>query len=348
MKVGIIFTAYNCDEYIERVLSPWVELRDDLNLVLTANSGMFSDYVKLGFKEKNEFTLQQLVKSKLDFLVTTSGKHLLDEDSSRSLCLDYLKKQNCDLVWAVDGDEIYTKEDIINVINYIKSNPEHDAYAIQFKNYTLKYPLFTKGFYRQTIYWSDRQEGLSHFHFDVFMTYNNGKRLEELNNFTYIPKDVAYINHYSWLSTDSRSAEKVIYQNQRYNGPEGKRCSFSIENNELVFNKLFWEDRNIEIPILHEEDNVFSYDFDLTFSRRDNCLYISEIKKAQTLKFLIFDLSNNILYYEAILSISPDLKYYISPNSTINYDSLENFKGFKVQVWKDNELIHNENLYLNL
>jgi hypothetical protein len=42
------------------------------------------------------------------------------------------------------------------------------------------------------------------------------------------------------------------------------------------------------------------------------------------------------------------LKYYISPNSTINYDSLENFKGFKVQVWKDNELIHNENLYLNL
>ena len=118
------------------------------------------------------------------------------------------------------------------------------------------------------------------------MTYNNGKRLEELNNFTYIPKDVAYINHYSWLSTDSRSAEKVIYQNQRYNGPEGKRCSFSIENNELVFNKLFWEDRNIEIPILHEEDNVFSYDFDLTFSRRDNCLYISEIKKEQTLKLL--------------------------------------------------------------
>jgi hypothetical protein len=180
------------------------------------------------------------------------------------------------------------------------------------------------------------------------MTYNNGKRLEELNNFTYIPKDVAYINHYSWLSTDTRSAEKVIYQNQRYNGPEGKRCSFSIENNELVFNKLFWEDRNIEIPILHEEDNVFSYDFDLTFSRRDNCLYISEIKKEQTLKFLIFDLLNNILYYEAILSISPDVKYYISPNSTINYDSLENFKGFKVQVWKDNELIHNENLYLNL
>ena len=88
MKIGLIFTAYNCDEYIERVLSPWLELREELNLVLTANSGMFSDYVKLGFKEKNEFTLQQLVKSKLDFLVTTSGKHLLDEDSSRSLCLD--------------------------------------------------------------------------------------------------------------------------------------------------------------------------------------------------------------------------------------------------------------------
>ena len=350
MKIGLIFTAYNCDEYIERVLSPWLELREELNLVLTANSGMFSDYVKLGFKEKNEFTLQQLINSKLDFLVTTSRKHLLDEDSSRSLCLDYLKKQKCDLVWAVDGDEIYTKEDIRNVINYITSNPEHDAYAIQFKNYTLKYPLYTKGFYRQTIYWSDRQEGLSHFHFDVFMTFNNGKRLEDLNNFTFIPKEVAYIDHYSWLSNDTRSAEKVLYQNQRYTwtGPEGKRCSFSVENGDLVFNKLFWEYRNVEIPILHEKNNPFSYDFDLTFSRRDNCLYISEIKKEQTLKFLIFDLLNNTLHYETTISISPNVRYFISPDSTIHYDSLENFKGFKVQVWENNELIHNENLYLNL
>jgi hypothetical protein len=350
MKIGIIFTAYNCDGYIERVLSPWVELRDELNLVLTANSGMFSDYVKLGFKEKNDFTLKQLVKSKLDFLVTTSGKHLLDEDSSRSLCLDYLKKQKCDLVWAVDGDEIYTKEDIRNVIDYIKANSEYDVYGIQFKNYTLKYPLYTKGFYRQTIYWSDRQEGLSHFHFDVFMTFNNGKRLEDLDNVTIIPKEVAYIDHYSWLSNDSRSAEKVLYQNQRYTwtGPEGKRCSFSVEDDELVFNKLFWEYRNVEIPILHEKNNPFSYNFDLTFSRRDNCFYISEIKKEQTLKFLIFDLSNNTLYYETTLSILPDVSYYMCPDATLHFDSLENFKGFNIQVWENDELIHNENFYLNL
>ena len=58
MKIGILFTAYNCDSYIEEVLSPWIKLRDELNLVLVANSGMFSDYIKFGFEEKNERTLQ--------------------------------------------------------------------------------------------------------------------------------------------------------------------------------------------------------------------------------------------------------------------------------------------------
>ena len=54
MKIGILFTAYNCDSYIEEVLSPWIKLSDELNLVLVSNSGMFSDYIKLGFEEKNK------------------------------------------------------------------------------------------------------------------------------------------------------------------------------------------------------------------------------------------------------------------------------------------------------
>jgi hypothetical protein len=116
----------------------------------------------------------------------------------------------------------------------------------------------------------------------------------------------------------------------------------------LVFNKLFWEYRNVEIPILHEKNNPFSYDFDIIFSRNDNCFYISEIKKEQTLKFSIFDLSNNVLYYETTISIYPNVRYFISPNPNIHYNTLENFKGFNIKVWDDNQMIHNENLYLSL
>lgn len=34
MKIGVLITAYNCDDYIKNVLEPWLELRDELNLIL--------------------------------------------------------------------------------------------------------------------------------------------------------------------------------------------------------------------------------------------------------------------------------------------------------------------------
>jgi len=179
MKIGILFTAYNCDDYIEDVLKPWLELRDELNLILVANSGMFSDYVKFGFEEKNENTLQILINNKLDFLVTTNGKNLLDEDSSRNVCLEYLKKLKCDLLWTVDGDEVYSKTEIKNIIQHIKENLEPDVYLVQFKNYTLKYPYWADGFFKETIYWMNRYGGINKFFFDNVVDYNDGTKITE-------------------------------------------------------------------------------------------------------------------------------------------------------------------------
>ena len=61
-----------------------------------------------------------------------------------------------------------------------------------------------------------------------------------------IPKSVAHIQHNSWLSSDVRSQDKIIYQRYRYCGEDGQRpvhcrCTFEWNDNEdkLEFSKSF-------------------------------------------------------------------------------------------------------------
>ena len=103
MKIGILLTAYNCDDYIEDCLYPWFEIKDKHDIVISVNSGMFSDYYTLGIPYRNKVTLEKLTNYDIDFLIATKGKNLLTEDESRNFSLEFLKKQNCDLIWIIDG-----------------------------------------------------------------------------------------------------------------------------------------------------------------------------------------------------------------------------------------------------
>jgi len=341
MKIGILFTAYNCDDYIEDVLKPWLELRDELNLILVANSGMFSDYVKFGFEEKNENTLQILINNKLDFLVTTNGKNLLDEDSSRNVCLEYLKKLKCDLLWTVDGDEVYSKTEIKNIIQHIKENLEPDVYLVQFKNYTLKYPYWVDGFFKETIYWMNRYGGINKFFFDNVVDYNDGTKITEKNNHYKIPKNISFVEHYSWLSSDSRSKEKVIYQNSRFFGNENERCSFVYINDELKFNEQFWTSRNLQIPILHETLSINTTDFELDYNRENKTININNCKSDKTYFFEVWNSKNNLIYTTEI-NLLKDINFFIYPGPI----DVNNF--IKIIVKHNNFICHEEKLILAL
>lgn len=345
MKIGVIFTAYNCENYLQDCLNPWLELREELGLILTANSGMFKPYKDFGFEEKNEKTLEILVKSKLDFLVTTSGNNLLDEDSSRNFCLDYLKKHKVDIVWVVDADEIYEQRDIKSIIEFIKQNQDTDAYKVQFRNYTFEYPYFTKGFSRETIYWTDRKGGVSHFHFDVFMEYNDGETINDTKNFIPIPKHWAYIEHYSWLNSDSRSHEKIVYQNQRFYGNEGERCAFISDGKRMKFNDKFWIAREIELPNLFISHQPYTFDLDLSYSHTDNCIYIDWVTREMSINMKIYDIEENFIS-SIDLDLIPSIRYFVMPDSYRNFSNEDNFKGFTVEVSEKNNLIHKEQIFI--
>lgn len=344
MKIGLILTAYDCERHIRDCLKPWLNLRNTIDLIISANSGMFKPYKEFGFKEVNDTTRQILNDSNLDFLITTGGDYLLDENSSRNMCLDYLKRQNVDLIWAVDGDEIYTEEQILNIIDFIKSTPENYSYFVNFKNYTFKYPYFTKGFHRETIYKTNVCDGISHFHFDCDVTYNNGKKCVELNKGIHIPKNLAFVDHYSWLSNDYRNHRKVIYQEDRFEGPSNKSCAFRVDGDKLFFNKDFWHYRNLQIPNLNIEYHPYTHDFELTFDNNKKYLFIDWISRDMNIIVKLFSLNNLTLNENFTLNCTKGIKYFISPSS--NFFE-KDFKGFGIEVWENNFLIHREDIYVN-
>jgi len=339
MKIGVLFSTYNSEGYIDECLSPWFKLKNEFDITIGCNSGMYSDYVNFGIEPKNKPTLKKLVEHDLDFLISTGPKSLLDENSSKNSILHILKN-SCDLVWILDSDEFYTENDIRNIITFIEQTPEYDWYTINFKNYTFTTKLFMDGFNPPRIFRTDRNGGINEFYFDNHVNYNDGENFESKPH-AVIPRNVAWIKHYSWLNNDIRSKEKIVYQNNRFlNG-----CSFVWEDNKLKFSNEFYNRINQEIPILHEEIDVFSGDFTLEFSRIENKFYIKNILKTQNLIFKVYDARNGNLIYETNMDIISDYNYFIYPSST-QFNDIPNFNKFRIEVLKDDTIIHNEFIHI--
>ena len=353
MKIGVLFTVYNCEDYLNDCLSPWFELKDKYDIVFASNSGMFSDYLHLGIPYRNEETLKILSNYDMDFLITTKGKNLLGEDESRNLCLDYLNKRNCDLIWVLDGDEIYTKEQIENILEYIQRNPNYDYYSVNFKNLTIS-ENYHLDYTHERITWANRHDGIKSFYFDNQFIFNDGTLLKDSSGIE-IPKSVAHILHKSWLSSDIRTKDKIIYQRHRYNGDDGQRpihcrCTYewNEEKNRLEFSKEFHECRGVEIPCLHEPLSIFSTDLTINYSRRNTIFNISKIERPITGRFEIYNGDTNQLLCIHELSLERNINYFIAPPHEIPYDLQENFNSFLIKIYEFNKLIHNEKIHLKL
>lgn len=336
LKIGVLFTAYNCAEYIEDSLNPWFNLKDDLNFKFAINSGMFKAYKDLGYPDRNSETLNIIYKYKFDYLINTKDSLLLDEDSSRNSCLYYLKDiQGCDLIWLVDADEVYKENEIINTINYIKKNPSPDWYSTYFKNYTFN-KNYHLDFDRPNIYWTNRNNGIDKFHFDSHVLYKDGNLYNKKTGI-HIPKTILFIDHYSWLTDDTRSAEKIEYQKNRHHGSIDIKCSYLYKNNELFFNKNFYDKRNINYPTLHEfsglTDNRISVEYDFY----DKKLIIKPSEEINLAKFKIYDLKNNLL-----------LNWSTHVNSPLTYWHTVNLNGiYRFEIYDDNKMTHLQKIHIN-
>jgi hypothetical protein len=377
MKIGVLLTCYNCEDYVDKCLEPWLNLKEEYNFVIAANSGMFKDYLTLGISEKNEGTVKKLLEKKLDFLVTTSGKNLLDEDYSRDVCLDFLRggrwgrNEPCDLLIVVDGDEIYTEENIRKIIKFVKENPDHEGYKLNFKNYSVKKGLFVD-YRHDRIFWMNRHGGINRFYFDNQFEYVDhalGKKEVKYKDSCMIPKSVAFIEHYSWLSEDPRTLDKIEYQQLRYTGlenqiPKDSRCSYYWNNeaNSLRFNKKHYDYWNLNVPVLREVVNQnYSLEISLDFLRKENRLTICNHSLEGKYLFSItsseppftknedYEIIGGKVEFSCDMELKPGWDYWINPSNNFNLDEL-GFEHIVVKIYEKSQMqiIHEEKIHLKL
>jgi hypothetical protein len=347
MRVGVIFAIYNCEEYVDKCLEPWFRLREKEDFILTVTSGRFKDYVDLGIPNKNKSTLIKLANYEFDYMVATGGDKLLDEDTSRNTCLEYLKHHNCDLIWLVDGDEFYTVAQIKNILSYVEERPDNYNFEIYFKNYTIDYPYFIGNWFRPTLYRNNINGGIGRFYFDSYFSYADN--ITDVNSVGVhrIPRHIAFIDHLTWIPRDA-TKDKILYQNSRYNEREvGCRCAYEWKNDKVVFSESFWNCRGLQIPILNEYPTpIASHFLFLNFVRNEDKITIKSEVDINDLAFVIKDIDTEEFINSFPMSLIAGIEYYMIPVFGRNYDNDPIFRGFRIEVYQPGQLIHVENLIL--
>jgi len=244
MKIGVVGCFYNCVEDLDEVLQPWLDLRKNQEITITAVNSLFTEYADMGREDSDEPTRTRLMTKQLDYVHFSPVP--LGESQARNECLKYLLSTKVDVIWLLDGDEFYTVDEIREIIYFIdKHKDEKDAFfSINFKNHVFDGVQWVDGFSPPRIFWKDIHGGINQFYWDndiVYMDGTNYKSLKEIE----IPRDVAHIRHMTWLHENGK--EKYEYQVKHFG-----HCSYKwdYEKEKLEFDLDFHEKHNIPIPEL--------------------------------------------------------------------------------------------------
>lgn len=249
MRIGIIYCAYSSEEYVEKSLEPFLAGAKGHSFVVSAISYPFEKFEKGGNKKTLDILRKYRDEGKI---ILNYGAEPIKETSARQIALTSLLQKGVDLVWMVDSDEFYTKEQIEKIIRFVAEEEFVTWFRVCFKNrvfdnqylevpfcppriFRIKAPNYTIG----QFYDDNNISYMGRLKNDVILDL-------ALSNMT-IPKSIAWVDHMTWLNNE-RSKKKVEYQNAR-----GWNCSFkwNYEKNCLEFNEEYYNGKNFPI-ILNE------------------------------------------------------------------------------------------------
>ena len=136
MKIGIQLITYNSEKTLEKLIAPWLKLKDRYDLKIWVGSGQFKIYQEMGCENLNGPTIQllksMLGEGKIDYLFQPDPDNLLGDHTTRDKCIPWMREQDIDLMIQVDSDEFYTEEEVVNYIKFVEENPDFN-YKTVFK-----------------------------------------------------------------------------------------------------------------------------------------------------------------------------------------------------------------------
>lgn len=257
IKIGIIAVGYQ-SEWIKHSLAPWILLKKggentepdkDIELYISCTAALFKQRQEAGEtynNTENERYLETLLSNKCIDNLNIIKDPILDFES-RNYCLDYLRNHDLDLIWQLDfGDEIYSVDNIKNIISYIKKNQYYDWYKIFFKNFVGDTKHYVDNFCPPRIHWIKKNGGVDKFVWDNDLRYKNGKHSNEVAKIA-IPKNIAQITHYSWCGSPEFLQKKIQYQLKTLGV-----CSYLWDDKQqcIAFNPEYYKKIGQPIPEL--------------------------------------------------------------------------------------------------
>ena len=236
-KFGIVFCAYNVEPYVHKSLEPFLRPW----FWVSAVSVPFKEYsTQEDYRDNTTEILRNFTREWTEDGLTTDhldpfeiqlvdSPEYIQEHEARNLALDNLKQQ-VDYIWLVDGDEIYTPKQINSIVKYVEDHPAA-WYRLCLKNYVFDTDSFMEEPFCPPRIFSTHYNGdfNPRFVWDNDMAYqrlglNSLVDYRQLSNLT-VPKEVAWVDHYSWLN-DEIGKRKVEYQQKHFG-----HCSFKWVQN---------------------------------------------------------------------------------------------------------------------
>jgi hypothetical protein len=249
MKIGILGCFYNCDDLLPHVLNPWLELkREGFDIVFSVINSQFNEYKELGFENKDNKTQDILKNHHNDFLSLLISDVPLSEKVARSQALEALNKAEVDLVWLLDGDEVYTTAQIKNILQFIE-HTNFDYYHVYMRNRIFDTIEWLDDYFPPRVFRTNRHGGIKSFVWDNELVYNDGTAANNLVP-GIVPKSTAFINHFTWRRKDA--AQKIAYHQKHF----GFAMYRLTEDGELVPDESYFKLHQIPLPKIAEDGTI--------------------------------------------------------------------------------------------
>ena len=249
MKIGIQIIAYNCESTFEKLIEPWLKVKDKYDIQIWVGSGQFKIYQEMGCENLNSPTIELLNtlldKGSIDFLFQPDPDNLLGDHTTRNKCIWWMKENDIDLMIQLDADEFYSDKDVINYFESIMSHQEYDSYNTIFNNLIHD---TSEDWSRFSAAWIKRYGGISDYYYDAhfsFIGHDNPTKERGEKNIEYrwvknieIPKDLVHPFHYTWSNIvrttgPSHIKEKIEYQKRYYNIKDGCGYKWNEDHNKV-------------------------------------------------------------------------------------------------------------------
>jgi hypothetical protein len=263
MKIGVVLAVYQAMDYLPDCLSPWILLKNQgFDFEIVCVHCCFQENHNNGEPIFSTDGTTKYLERCLDTNQIDSyccSENPLYEHEARNIAIEKLLAKNVDFIWTIGVDEIFTIEQILSILTYISQDNFTVWFSTFYKNYVFNKSTWVDGFCPPRIFRVNTQNyKLKEFYWDDDIHYEE-KQTKLLSSYKHfackqIPKRIALINHYTWLS-DERSKKKVEYQEKHFSPPRGAGCSFkwNYQENKLEFNLDYYKKTGQIVPELKTE-----------------------------------------------------------------------------------------------